>query len=62
MTGNARLTLKTERKRSLQEIADSMREDLRRNYPEIRTFDVSAGGGAGGQTNVKLEVYGNDLP
>jgi len=61
MTGNARLTLKTERKRSLQEIADSMREDLRRNYPEIRTFDVSAGGGAGGQTNVKLEVYGNDF-
>jgi HAE1 family hydrophobic/amphiphilic exporter-1 len=61
MTGNIRLTLKTERKRSMQELADAMREDLRQYYPEIRTFDLSAGGGAGGETNVKLEVYGNDF-
>lgn len=62
MTGNIRLTLKTERKRSMQELADAMREDLRQYYPEIRTFDLSAGFGiAGGETNVKLEVYGNDF-
>ncbi|HPX78935.1 MAG TPA: efflux RND transporter permease subunit [Bacteroidales bacterium] len=62
MTGNIRLTLKTERKRSMQELADAMREDLRQYYPEIRTFDLSAGvRGAGGETNVKLEVYGNDF-
>jgi len=64
MTGNIRLSLKTERERSIQEISDAMREDLRRYYPEIRTFDVvgaGMGGPFGGQTTVDLEIYGNDF-
>ncbi len=63
MTANIRLSLKTERERSLSELSDAMREDLRRYYPEIRTFDVGAGMGdiAGGQTTVDLEIYGNDF-
>ncbi|HOG25951.1 MAG TPA: efflux RND transporter permease subunit [Bacteroidales bacterium] len=63
MTANIRLSLKTERKRSIQELSDAMRDDLRRYYPEIRTFDVGAGmgGSTGGQTTVDLEIYGNDF-
>ncbi|HHV02608.1 MAG: efflux RND transporter permease subunit [Bacteroidales bacterium] len=63
MTGNIRLSLKTERKRSIQEISDAMRYDLKRYYPEIRTFNVGAGmgGPTGGQTTVDLEIYGNDF-
>ena len=64
MTANIRLSLKTERERSIQELSDAMREDLRRYYPEIRTFDVGAGimgDIAGGQTTVDLEIYGNDF-
>jgi len=63
MTANIRFTLKTERERSIQELSDSMREDLRRYYPEIRTFDVGSGMGglAGGQTTVDLEIYGHDF-
>jgi hydrophobic/amphiphilic exporter-1 (mainly G- bacteria), HAE1 family len=63
MTANIRLSLKTERKRSIQELSDSMREDLRRYYPEIRTFEVGAGmgGPTGGETTVDLEIYGNDF-
>jgi len=63
MTANIRLSLKTERKRSIQELSDAMRDDLRRYYPEIRTFDVGAGMGGftRGQTTVDLEIYGNDF-
>ncbi|MDD2288991.1 MAG: efflux RND transporter permease subunit [Bacteroidales bacterium] len=63
MTANIRLSLKTERKRTIQELSDAMRDDLRRYYPEIRTFDVGAGmgGPTGGQTTVDLEIYGNDF-
>ncbi len=63
MTANIRLSLKTERERSIQELSDAMRNDLRRYYPEIRTFDIGAGMGGitGGQTTVDLEIYGNDF-
>lgn len=63
MTANIRLSLKTERERSIQELSDAMRNDLRRYYPEIRTFDIGAGmgGTTGGQTTVDLEIYGNDF-
>jgi HAE1 family hydrophobic/amphiphilic exporter-1 len=63
MTANIRLSLKTERDRSIQELSDAMREDLRKYYPEIRTFNVGAGmgGPTGGETTVDLEIYGNDF-
>ena len=64
ITSNIRLTKKTERDRSLRQIADLMREDLRTKYPEIRTFEVKETGqkgGAGGQSSVDVELYGYDF-
>ena len=49
---NVRLTKKTERKRSLNEIADNLRADLAK-YPEVNTYIVSSGGGMGGQNSVR---------
>ena len=63
ITGNIRLTKKTERTRTLTEISDLMREDLKK-YPEIRTYEVretGQKGGAGGQSSVDVELYGYDL-
>lgn len=63
MSFNISLTKKTERKRTLSEICDLMREDLRK-YPEIRTFQVLESGasqGAGAQASVDVELYGYDL-
>ncbi len=60
---NISLTKKTERERTLTQIGDMMREDLRR-YPEIRTFTVTETGqskGAGGRASVDVELYGYDL-
>lgn len=60
---NISLTKKTERDRTLTQIGDMMREDLRQ-YPEIRTFEVKETGqkgGAGGQSSVDVELYGYDL-
>ncbi|MCL2245526.1 MAG: efflux RND transporter permease subunit [Lentimicrobiaceae bacterium] len=58
---NVRLLKKTERKRGLAEIADGIREKLKQ-YPEINTYEVSTGGGMmGGQSNITVEVYGNDF-
>ncbi len=60
---NISLVKKTERDRSLTEIADIMRADLEA-YPEIRTFEVietGQKGGAGGQSSVDVELYGYDL-
>ncbi len=53
----------TERKRSLNEICDAIRKDLG-DYPEIRTFNVAAGGGesgVGGEAAVDIEIYGYDF-
>lgn len=57
---NVRLTKKTERKRSLNEIADNLRADLAK-YPEVNTYIVSSGGGMGGQNSVDVELYCYDL-
>ena len=60
---NVRLLKKTERERSLSEICDLMRQDLKQ-YAEIRTFEVIESGqkgGAGGQQSVDIELYGYDF-
>ena len=60
---NVRLLKKTERERSLSEICDLMRKDLKQ-YAEIRTFEVIESGqkgGAGGQQTVDIELYGYDF-
>lgn len=57
---NVRLTKKTERKRSLNEIADNLRADLAK-YPEVNTYIVSSGGGMGGQNSVDVELYCYDM-
>lgn len=49
-----------ERERTSFEIADIYRGILAQ-YPEIRKFTVSEGGGMGGSASVKLEVYGYDF-
>ncbi|MBR6305688.1 MAG: efflux RND transporter permease subunit [Bacteroidales bacterium] len=48
------------RKRSVSEIADIVRADLRL-FPEINKFNVSEGGGMGGRASVQLEIYGYDF-
>lgn len=58
---NIRLSEKTERERSIMELSDLMRADLRDKYPEIRTYTLSSGGGMGGETTVDLEIYGFDF-
>jgi len=56
-----KMVKKTERKRGIQEIADGIREKLKQ-YPEINTYAVNTGGGMmGGQSNVTVEVYGQDF-
>ena len=63
ISGNVRLTKKTERERTMTEIADQMRRDLKK-YPEIRSFQVNETGqkgGAGGASSVDVELYGYDL-
>jgi HAE1 family hydrophobic/amphiphilic exporter-1 len=60
---NVRLLKKTERERSLSEICDLMRQDLKQ-YAEIRTYEVIESGqkgGAGGQQSVDVELYGYDF-
>ncbi|MBQ7490506.1 MAG: efflux RND transporter permease subunit [Bacteroidales bacterium] len=55
---NIKLTKKTQRERSISEIADKFRSYLK-EYPEIETYTVSTGGGgAGGQSSVDIEIYG----
>ncbi|MCC8134855.1 MAG: efflux RND transporter permease subunit [Tannerellaceae bacterium] len=52
-----------DRKRGLLEICDLMRQDLNA-YPEIKEYQVQAGGGSGGmsgETTVDVEIYGHDF-
>ena len=51
-----------ERERGLVEICDMMRKDLS-EYPEIREFQVLAGGDGsmGGESSVDIEIYGFDF-
>ena len=49
------------RKRTVSEIADVVRADLR-EFPELNRFNVTEGGmGMGGRANVQLEIYGYDF-
>ena len=58
---NMRFKNKTERKRSITQIADQVREDLN-GYPELYKYNVTVGsGGMGGQTTVDIELYGYDF-
>ncbi|MGM9775044.1 MAG: efflux RND transporter permease subunit [Candidatus Egerieousia sp.] len=52
-----------ERKRTIFEISDMMMQDLM-SYPQIRKFDVNAGGSrgsSGGQQMAEIEIYGYDF-
>jgi len=60
---NIRTTTSSKRERTLNEICDEIRKDMA-EYPEIRTFNVSAGGGGGGvggESAVEIEIYGHDF-
>ncbi|MFI3321214.1 MAG: efflux RND transporter permease subunit [Rikenellaceae bacterium] len=60
---NTNLTLKTERERTMPQIADIMRSQLDA-MPELKNFNVIEGGqqgGVGGQTAVDIEIYGYDF-
>lgn len=60
---NIKTTTSSKREKSLNQICDEMRLDLEQ-YPEIRTFNVSAGGGGGGiggEAAVDIEIYGYDF-
>ena len=48
------------RKRSVSELADIVRADLRL-FPELNRFNVNEGGGMGGRASVQLEIYGYDF-
>ncbi len=50
-----------DRKRSVSEIADVIRADLKL-FPELNRFNVTEGGmGMGGRASVQLEIYGYDF-
>lgn len=61
---NIRLSDPGDRKRSVIEICDMMREDLKA-YPEFKKTQVNVGGGRGGsmsgQSVVEFEIYGYDF-
>ena len=62
---NMRLSDPAKRKRKITEIANSMREDLKK-YPEFKKVQVNVGGqrggsGMGGQSTVDYEIYGYDF-
>ena len=60
---NIKTVTSTARDRSLGEICDAIRYDLA-EYPEIRTFNVAAGGGnsgIGGEAAAEIEIYGYDF-
>lgn len=60
---NIRTVTSSKRERSLTEICDEIRKDLE-DYPEIRTYNVSAGGGGGGiggESAAEIEIYGYDF-
>ena len=49
------------RTRTLSELADIVRADLR-SFPELNKFNVTEGGGGmGGRASVQLEIYGYDF-
>ena len=62
---NVSLTDPGDRNRGIQEIADGMRKDLSREFPEFKKMQVDVGGGRGagmgGQSTVDFEIYGYDF-
>ncbi len=59
---NVTLSDPGDRKRGIKEIADNMRSDLQREFPEYKKAQVNVGGGRGmgmgGQSTVDFEIYG----
>ncbi len=63
MTYTIRMTEAKNRKKTIYDISDEMRQDLG-SMPELHRFRVTPGGGEGGMTggsNVALHIYGYDL-
>lgn len=63
MSFNINIGSVEDRERGLIEICNMMRNDLA-EYPQIRTFQVTAGGqqgGMGGEATVDVELYGYDF-
>ncbi len=61
ITANINIGSSSTRKRSVSEIADIIRADLR-EFPELNRFNVTEGGmGMGGRSSVQLEIYGYDF-
>ncbi len=62
---NIRLSDPGDRSKGIKEIADEMRADLNKNYPEFKKSQVNVGGGRGagmgGQSTVDFEIYGYDF-
>ena len=59
---NISLTNPGDRDRGIKEIAESMRQDIAREFPEYKKAQVNVGGGRGqgmgGQSTVDFEIYG----
>ena len=59
---NIRLSDPGDRKRGIKEIAEGMREDIDKGFPEFNKAQVNVGGGRGagmgGQSTVDFEIYG----
>jgi len=62
---NIRLVDPGDRDRNIKEIADDMRKDIQREFPEFKKAQVNVGGGRGqgmgGQSTVDFEIYGYDF-
>ncbi|MBO4964762.1 MAG: efflux RND transporter permease subunit [Muribaculaceae bacterium] len=62
---NIRLSDPGDRERNIKDIADDMRKDIERGYPEFKKAQVNVGGGRGqgmgGQATVDFEIYGYDF-
>lgn len=62
---NIRLVDPGERERNIKDIADDMRKDIQREFPEFKKAQVNVGGGRGqgmgGQSTVDFEIYGYDF-
>jgi len=62
---NIRLSDPGDRERGIKEIAEDMREDIRKGFPEFKKAQVNVGGGRntgmGGQSTIDFEIYGYDF-
>lgn len=62
---NIRLSDPGDRSRTISDIADDMRADIKRDFPEFKKYNVNVGGGRGagmgGQSTVDFEIFGYDF-